>query len=57
MIAVGAGILFWTTVLVLVDSRTGVQIINAVDEECASKAERDRNCSKCCDADRVVVEG
>lgn len=40
MVAVGAGLLVWTTVLVCVDSRTGVHTINAVDEECGSKTDR-----------------
>lgn len=56
MIAVGAGLLAWTTVLVLVDARTGVQVINAVDEEDGSKLDRERDSRKCCDVDRVVLE-
>jgi hypothetical protein len=56
MITVGAGLLAWTTVLVLVDARAGMQVLNAVGEEGGSKLDRDRDSRKCCDVDRVVLE-
>lgn len=47
MIAVGAAMLVWTTVLVWTDRRTAVQVIDAVEEECRPSV--DRKSGKCDD--------